>query len=164
MRNLLILALTLLPLPALAQDGSAQPPGPLELWQADRNVPIEAPGVPRDAFTWVARPLVVFADSPYDPRFVEQMTLLAERPEDLSSRDVVVVVDTDPSARSSWRQSLRPRGFMLAILSKDGAVAARKPAPRTLREITRQIDKMPLRQQEIDRSHGQMMERLRQGR
>jgi hypothetical protein len=60
-----------------------------------------------------------------------------------------VIVDADPSANSVWRQKLRPRGFMLAVLDKDGQIELRKPAPWDVREITRSIDKMPLRQREI---------------
>jgi hypothetical protein len=111
--------------------------------------PLTADEVNLNDFLWVARPLVVFADTPADPRFVEQMTLLAERPGDLADRDVVVIVDTDPAAKSELRTTLRPRGFMMVILAKDGTVALRKPSPWTVREITRQIDKMPLRQEEI---------------
>jgi hypothetical protein len=44
---------------------------------------------------------------------------------------------------------LRPRGFMLALVSKDGSVFQRKPAPWDVREISRAIDKLPQRQQEI---------------
>jgi hypothetical protein len=111
--------------------------------------PLSADEVNLNDFLWVARPVVVFADTPADPRFVEQMTLLAERPEELIERDVVVIVDTDPAAKSELRTALRPRGYMMVIIAKDGAVTLRKPSPWTVREITRQIDKMPLRQEEI---------------
>jgi len=102
-----------------------------------------------EPYLWVARPVVVFADSPNDPRFIQQMDLLNERKEALLERDVVVITDTDPSTLSPVREKLRPRGFMLAIIGKDGAIEARKPSPWDVREITRAIDKMPLRQQEI---------------
>ncbi|MFP4275004.1 MAG: DUF4174 domain-containing protein [Paracoccaceae bacterium] len=98
---------------------------------------------------WVARPLVVFADSPNDPRFVQQLDLIEERLDTLAERDVVVITDTDPADPSEFRESLRPRGFMLVVLAKDGSVILRKPAPWSVREITRSIDKQPLRQQEI---------------
>lgn len=101
-----------------------------------------------DDWLWLKRPVVVFADSPNDPRFVEQMRLLEERSEALIARDVVVLTDTAPKERGAIRKSLRPRGFMLAILAKDGTVVARKPAPWDVREISRSIDKLPLRQQE----------------
>ena len=113
----------------------------------------EEPELSLDEFLWTVRPVVVFADTPADPAFRLQMELLLERPEALLERDVVVIVDTDPAARSPLRMKLRPRGFMLVIIGKDGQVELRKPAPWDVREISRTIDKMPLRQQEIrDRS------------
>ncbi len=101
-------------------------------------------------FKWTARVLVVFADSPLDPSFSDQIALLAERPDALFERDVVVLTDTDPDARSPIRLELRPRGFALVVVDKDGRVMFRKPAPWDVREITRAIDKTPLRQQEIE--------------
>jgi hypothetical protein len=68
----------------------------------------------------------------------------------LRTRDVVVLTDTDPAARSPLRQKLRPRGFMLVLVGKDGGVKLRKPLPWTVREITRTIDKMPIRQREVE--------------
>ncbi|TNF17803.1 MAG: DUF4174 domain-containing protein [Rhodobacteraceae bacterium] len=102
-----------------------------------------------EEYLWVKRPVVVFADSPDDPRFKQQMDLLEDRIEDLAVRDVVVLTDTDPSVLSPLREKLRPRGFMLVMMGKDGNVYLRKPFPWSVREITRSIDKMPLRQQEI---------------
>ncbi|MDA7425889.1 DUF4174 domain-containing protein [Thalassococcus lentus] len=104
---------------------------------------------------WIRRPIVVFADSPADPRFIEQMELLNARLDVLLERDVVILTDTDPAQRSSVRRELRARGFMLVIMAKDGTIVARKPAPWDVREISRSIDKLPLRQQEIrDRRSG----------
>jgi len=60
-----------------------------------------------------------------------------------------VMVDTDPAAQSLVRTRLRPRGFMMALIGKDGSVALRKPLLWSVRELSRSIDKMPLRQQEI---------------
>jgi hypothetical protein len=89
--------------------------------------------------------VVVFADTPADPRFQEQMAFIEARKDVLAARDVVVIVDTAPSERSAVRTKLRPRGFMLALLEKDGTVFQRKPAPWDVREITRAIDKQPQR-------------------
>ena len=109
---------------------------------------------PREAadlseFLWTKRPIVVFADSDQDPRFVEQMKFLDADPDALALRDVVVLTDTDPAARGPLRATLRPRGFALVLIDKDGEVKLRKPAPWSTREITRTIDKWPTRQQEI---------------
>ena len=102
-----------------------------------------------DDFLWVNRPIVVLADSPDDPRFLEQLRLLEKRLPDLKERDVVVITDTDPSQQTDLRQALRPRGFMLVLIGKDGGIKLRKPSPWSVREISRVIDKMPMRRQEI---------------
>lgn len=132
--------------PAAGQDAAAAPAES----QAEEMLQIyTAADVTLDQFMWVNRPVVVFADSPFDPRFVEQMELLQARPADLNTRDVVVITDTDPDARTEIRQRLRPRGFQLTLIGKDGEVKLRKPSPWDTREISRSIDKMPLRQREI---------------
>ncbi len=100
-------------------------------------------------FQWKKRPVLVFADSENDPAYVEQLELLRLHEDDLARRDVVVLTDTDPAARSALRLKMRPRGFMLVLVGKDGRVAQRKPFPWDVREITRSIDKMPMRQREI---------------
>jgi len=100
-------------------------------------------------FVWEKRPIVVFADSPNDPNFRLQMSYLEDRVDDLAARDVIVLTDTDPSANSALRTKLRPRGFVLMLIGKDGGVKQRKPFPWDVREITRTIDKMPVRQREM---------------
>lgn len=100
-------------------------------------------------YLWVNRVLVVFADTPADPRFVKQLQMIEDRPRDLLERDVIVVTDTDPKSGSSARKELRPRGFALVMVDKDGDVKLRKPSPWSTREIARSIDKTPLRRQEI---------------
>jgi len=101
---------------------------------------------------YVKRPVVVFADSPNDPNFIRQMELLAEGYPALADRDVIVVTDTDPTARSDWRLDLRPRGFSLVLLDKDLKPVIRKPSPWSVREITAAIDKLPSRRQETQHS------------
>ena len=106
-------------------------------------------------FVWEKRPLIVFADSPADPRYIEQMEFIAEGLDDLADRDVVVFTDTSRSEGSALRDKLRPRGFMLVLIAKDGTIYLRKPAPWNVREISRVIDKLPTRQQEVrDRRGG----------
>jgi hypothetical protein len=100
-------------------------------------------------FQWEKRPILVFADSENDPAFIEQMDLLRERVDDLLVRDVIVLTDTDPAARNPLRLRMRPHGFMLVLVGKDGQVELRKPLPWSVREISRSIDKMPMRQREI---------------
>ena len=109
----------------------------------------DADGVDIGEFQWVNRLVIVFADSPADPRFVQQMELLEALPEELLQRDVIVLTDTNPAEPSDLRIKYRPRGFMMLMVGKDGNVYLRKPLPWDVREISRSIDKMPMRQQEI---------------
>ncbi|MFB9149753.1 DUF4174 domain-containing protein [Roseovarius ramblicola] len=126
--------------PAAAQDTAPD---------ADVPLIVSAQDVTPDEFLWIKRPLVVFADTPADPRYVEQMGYITDRLDALAVRDVVVVKDTDPAARSAWRQELHPRGFGLVLIGKDGEIYLRKPLPWQVREIVRSIDKLPARQREM---------------
>lgn len=140
MRHLLF-AIFLFALPATADEA----PG-AEILQADTHQ--------LDEFLWTARPLVIFADTPRDPRFIQQMEFINERPDVLAARDVVVIVDTAPAAESPIREALRPRGFDMVLIGKDGFIYLRKPQPWTVREIIRSIDKMPIRQDEMRAERG----------
>jgi len=104
---------------------------------------------PLSQYTWTQRPVVVFAESPNDPNFIEQMELLEEGMDALEERDVVILTDTDPTEQSALRTELRPRGFVIVLVGKDGEVKLRKASPWDVRELSRVIDKMPLRQREI---------------
>ncbi|WP_224815796.1 DUF4174 domain-containing protein [Hasllibacter sp. MH4015] len=153
----LLCAALLAPLPALAQDASdatiamADDAPDIVAEAVDPLTPRSAEGLTLEEFQWIARPIVVFADTPADPRFVEQMELLTQRPDALLERDVVIIFDTDPAARSAIRRALRPRGFSVVVVAKDGAVGMRRPAPRDVREIIRAIDNFQLRQEEVQR-------------
>lgn len=139
MKTLRILVLaTLLPLAAAAQAAF---------------VPKTADEVTLAEILYLQRPLVVFSDSPNDPAFVRQMELLAADPGPLAERDVIVITDTDPAARSPWRLLLRPRGFSLVLMDKDGEAKLRKPLPWDVREISRAIDKFPLARIEDQERH-----------
>jgi hypothetical protein len=111
--------------------------------------PVEASEVVLADLLYVNRAVIVFADSPNDPNFIRQMELLARDPSQLSDRDALLIVDTDPDARTEVRQKFRPRGFSLVLMEKDGNAVIRKPLPWELREITNAIDKFPLRRQEV---------------
>ena len=95
-----------------------------------------------------ARPLVVFADDPEDPKFVQQMAMLEALPEELEKRRVVVLTDTDPAAMSPLRQRLRPQGFGVVLIDLDGTVAHRRPLPTSVRELANFIDRTPSWRQE----------------
>lgn len=108
-------------------------------------------------FIWVNRIIVVMADTPDDPQFTRQLDALRDRADEFLQRDAVVIFDAHPEDASPLRQVMRPRGFMTAIIDKDGEVKARRPAVRTGRELMAVIDRFPTRRQEI-------LERLPAGR
>lgn len=134
---------------AFAADATLPDADAVARWEADRTVVFEAHEVELAAFKWIARPVVVFADTPADPAFKRQVELLTARADELAERDVVLITDTAPGEMSELRRTLRPRGFMLTVIGKDGNVKLRKPFPWDVRELTRSIDKMPMRRQEI---------------
>ncbi|QGX97795.1 DUF4174 domain-containing protein [Roseovarius faecimaris] len=142
-RVFVLIFLALAPLSAAAQDASdiGQSPAEQGVLRSDAKDLSE--------FVWINRPIVVLADSPQDPRFIQQMKFIEAELDELAERDVVVLTDTDPSANSALREALHPRGFMLVLIGKDGMIKLRKPVPWDVREISRVIDKMPMRQQEI---------------
>ena len=51
-----------------------------------------------------------------------------------------------------WRVWLRPEGFSLVLIDKDGQVKQRKPVIWDTREISRAIDKFPSRRTETGRA------------
>jgi hypothetical protein len=100
-------------------------------------------------FLWQKRIVIVFADNPEDPNFVSQIKLLRTRPIQLLERDVIIFIDTNPTPANLIRSKLRPKGFSFILIAKDGKISLRKSRPWNIREISRSIDKMPLRKQEI---------------
>lgn len=168
----LLLALLVLAAPAAAQDAApdvgpdaagtsavateaAPAPSPAEAadpvarWQAEPDAVLDGAEVELEAFEYVARPFVIFADSPRQPQLAEQLRLLEADRDGLARRDVAVIVDSDPEGRSALRRELRPRGFGVVLVDKDGRVTLRRPAPLTPRELARAIDRSPLRQEEL---------------
>ncbi len=140
-RTLAIVFSVFLPLCALAadsalleEDGVFRPAGDTEL----------------SSFHWEKRLIVVFADTPNDPRYRQQLDMLRAEEDMLVDRDMLVLTDTDPSERTPARMQLRPREFQVVLIDKDGGIKLRKPLPRSVREITRIIDKTPLRRQEVE--------------
>ncbi|MFN0114114.1 MAG: DUF4174 domain-containing protein [Paracoccaceae bacterium] len=143
-RALPLLAFLAAALPAAAEDI----PVPATA-AAEGFAPVPAAEADLVALRHKLRPIVIFADTPDDPAFVEQLRLLSLRWSELAERDVVVIADTDPAAPSAIRTKLRPRGFMFVLIDKDGQVALRKPFPWDARELMRAIDRMPDRREEL---------------
>lgn len=115
---------------------------------------IAAPAIAEDdplaQYLWEQRPVIVFADSDRDPRFQKQVSALSARPDDMAERDVVILLDTDPTVQSALRKTFRPRGFQILLLGKDGQIKLRRPHPITAEDLNRQIDRMPMRRREME--------------
>ncbi len=111
--------------------------------------PVPADHVVMADLLYLKRAVVVFAESPNDSNYIRQMELLARDTADLIERDVIVITDTTPQPKSDIRTKLRPNGFALVILDKDGTTVLRKPFPWDTREITHAIDKFPSRRIEV---------------
>ena len=103
-----------------------------------------------ETFLWKKRPIIIFSDSPEDVNFKLQIEMLEENSEAVKERDIIILTDTNPEEKSFLRKKLRPRGFTLILIGKDGQVKLRKPFPWKMREISSIIDKMPIRKQEIN--------------
>lgn len=123
----------------------------LDRWRADPALVFDAGEIMLSDLDYTARALVVFAESPNQPQYQEQLRLIAAGTAELALRDVIVLVDSDPRSGSDARDTLRPRGFSLVLVDKDGTVVFRKPDPWDVREISRQIDKLPSRIDELRR-------------
>ena len=102
-----------------------------------------------DGYLWTARPLIIFAPAQGDPRLVQQLAWLDMRMDEMDARDVVVIVDIEDEELSELRKKFRPRDFQIVLIGKDGEVKLRKPFPWDVRELSRTIDKMPMRMQEM---------------
>ena len=132
--------------PAAAPAQAAAPvPDPAEDPNAD----------PLEKFLWTARPIVIFADNDRDPRLAHQLREIARVQADLDARDAVVIVDTDPGPSrvdtTALRRKFRPHDFNLILIGKDGQVKRRSPQPVSGAQLVRQIDRLPIRLQEMGR-------------
>jgi len=143
--TLLALTFAIAALPAFGQDAVATSNRAV----ADNLQILDAADIDPTSFLWQWRIVAVLADSPLDPSFERQMREIDELPGDLFDRDVIVLYDSTRNSGSALRQMLRPRGFVLAIIGKDGEIKRRSPSPRTVREIGEIIDRFPLRRQEL---------------
>lgn len=116
--------------------------------------PIAADEKPLDAYLWEARPVILFADSPKDPRYIRQIADFEGRAAELADREMILLTDTDPAAKGPLREALRPRGFTIVMIDKDGEILIRAPHPTEADALTGLIDRTNLRQQEVKERRG----------
>lgn len=116
------------------------------------------------SYAWEKRPLLVFAPNPGDTRLVRQKTLLAGRANALRDRDMVVifVVGNIVSARYGRtpglsaaalrrRFGVATNAFRTILVGKDTSVKRRASEPVSVNVLAGQIDRMPMRRQEMQR-------------
>lgn len=118
-------------------------------------LPAQEAGDPLAEYRWTHRVILIFADSARDPRYIRQLQELESVADALAERDAVVVSDTTPGPSrfdtTALRRKYRPHGFNVLLIGKDGEVKRRTPQPVEGPQIVRQIDRLPLRQQEMGR-------------
>ena len=105
------------------------------------------------------RLLLVFAPSRADPRWQKQNTLLARSAESFQERDLLrfdyLEKNGEPGAVLRTRYGVKSGQFRVLLIGKDGHVASEEAAPVSLHTLTEQIDRMPMRREEMRRvRHG----------
>lgn len=101
-------------------------------------------------YRWHNRPLVIFAPSKTDPAYITQMSMLEKQQAELAERDIIVLIDTSPTANGTLRKQLNPKGFEVVLVGKDGGMKLRETTPLDTEVLLSTIDKMPMRQARLD--------------
>jgi hypothetical protein len=115
-------------------------------------------------YQWKKRPIVVFSPSDGDARFVRQKAIINGARTGFLDRDVVVVYvvggtvshDLGPSpgiSGSALRSRFRASegAFRVLLLGKDGGIKLDSPQPIAASDLFAEIDRMPMRRDEIRR-------------
>lgn len=106
------------------------------------------------------RLLLVFAPSKTDLRWQKQNTLLAGSAAEFKERDLLRFdyLEKGGNAGTTLRTrcGVKPGEFRVLLLGKDGHVASAGLTPLSLQTLTEQIDRMPMRREEMRRAkeHG----------
>ncbi len=102
------------------------------------------------------RLLLVFAPSKADPRWQVQNALLVGSAADFKERDLLrfdfLEQGGDKNASLRTHYGVRPGQFRVLLIGKDGHAALGGPTPLSLHTLTEQIDKMPMRREEMRRA------------
>ncbi len=101
-----------------------------------------------------SRRLLVFAPSRADARFQKQNTLLAHSQGAFKDRDLVrtnIIGSEKGAASLRGRYHVKAGSFRVLLVGRDGHTAYGGPSPVTLSSITRRIDAMPMRRDEMRR-------------
>lgn len=115
-------------------------------------------------YQWKKRPIVVFAPSDSDARLIRQKSIINGARTGFLDREVVVVYVTGTSmthdlgagpgmSGSALRSRFRASegAFRVLLVGKDGGIKLDSPAPLAASDIFGEIDRMPMRRDEIRR-------------
>ena len=118
-------------------------------------------------YRWENRLLILLAGDPADPKLVEQRAILAENPEGLRERDLIVLEGIGDTPLGLRGGPITPRalrdalgetasGFAALLIGKDGGVKLRKNDPVALdTTLYPLIDAMPMRRREMQERSAQ---------
>ncbi|MGI4790057.1 MAG: DUF4174 domain-containing protein [Janthinobacterium lividum] len=99
------------------------------------------------------RLLLVFAPSLSDVRWKKQNALLDNSAVAFKDRDLLrfdyLEKGGTPGKALRLRYGVKPGQFRVLLIGKDGHVASEGPSPIGLNELTEQIDRMPMRRDEM---------------
>lgn len=98
-----------------------------------------------DAYRWNKRPVIIFAPSQQDAKYLEQVRMLKQQQPALEERDIIVLTDTSPDTKSTLRSQLQPEGFEIVLVGKDGGIKLRETSPISAEVLLSTIDRMPMR-------------------
>lgn len=108
--------------------------------------PAPAAVAPEDKL-WQRRLVVLLGDQDI-PAVRKQATILQKGEAALREREVEILAEQRPSGLLHKRFGHGP-GFLVILLGKDGEEKFRSPKPVALDKITKLIDEMPMRKDEV---------------
>lgn len=119
-----------------------------------------------ERYAWENRPLLVFAPSPDDDRYQKQKRIVEKAMEGFRERDMVFirVLSSDDGTSRAGDRTLRaseagdlretfdvhPDAFAVLLVGKDTTVKRRSTEPVSAEALFQQIDRMPMRQREME--------------
>ena len=120
------------------------------------------PAAAMSDYQWKKRPIVVFSPSETDARFVRQKAILNGARTGFLDREVVVIYVVGGAMRHDFGpgpgmsgSALRSRfrasegAFRVLLIGKDGGIKLDSPAPIAAADVFAEIDRMPMRRDEI---------------
>ncbi|MEH2303435.1 DUF4174 domain-containing protein [Nostoc sp.] len=159
MKNSVLIALPLLACIVLSPVSKA------DIAQGSTNHAIKMSSFNLSSQKWKNRVLLVFAPSVDNHTYQQQMQLLQEHNSGFADRDLVLVqvlatdesyanrqpIDESSAAKLRDRFGVDKENFRVILVGKDGGVKRSDATPVQATAIFKEIDAMPMRQQEMQK-------------